>query len=197
MKKSFLILSFGTGILSAQTSTFITDGDWLDAANWDTGAVVPDNQTAFINANAIVDRNTGTANNDNPSRIEIGSGPGASGSVTVTGGTLSGAHGGGNGVFVGANGGNGTLRVEEGATYRTQGENLQLAVGDFSGGIGFVSVAGVMQIYKFLNVNNGTFEMLPTGKCNLFNSNDPSSIGAEGTLSFVIDGSERGFSRAL
>ena len=56
MKKSFLILSFGTGIISAQTSTFITDGDWLEAANWDTGAVVPDNQTAFINANAIVDR---------------------------------------------------------------------------------------------------------------------------------------------
>ncbi|MBK73646.1 MAG: hypothetical protein CMO76_09425 [Verrucomicrobiales bacterium] len=192
MKKALFILSFGTGILSAQTSTFITDGDWLDPANWDTGAVVPDNQTAFINANAIVDRNTGTANNDNPSRIEIGSGPGASGSVTVTGGTLSGAHGGGNGVFVGANGGNGTLRVEEGATYRTQGENLQLAVGDFSGGIGFVSVAGVMQIYKFLNVNNGTFEMMPTGKCNLFNSNDSSSIGAEGTLSFVIDGSDVG-----
>ena len=192
MKKALFILSFGTGILSAQTSTFITDGDWLDPANWDTGAVVPDNQTAFINANAIVDRNTGTANNDNPSRIEIGSGPGASGSVTVTGGTLSGAHGGGNGVFVGANGGNGTLRVEEGATYRTQGENLQLAVGDFSGGLGFVSVAGVMQIYKFLNVNNGTFEMMPTGKCNLFNSNDSSSIGAEGTLSFVIDGSDVG-----
>ena len=192
MKKALFILSFGTGILSAQTSTFITDGDWLDPANWDTGAVVPDNQTAFINANAIVDRNTGTANNDNPSRIEIGSGPGASGSVTVTGGTLSGAHGGGDGVFVGANGGNGTLRVEEGATYRTQGENLQLAVGDFSGGIGFVSVAGVMQIYKFLNVNNGTFEMMPTGKCNLFNSNDSSSIGAEGTLSFVIDGSDVG-----
>ncbi|MDC0298580.1 hypothetical protein OAL21_05380, partial [Akkermansiaceae bacterium] len=192
MKKSLLILFFGTGILSAQTSTFITDGDWLDAANWDTGIVVPDNQTALINANAVVDRNTGTANVDNPSRIEIGSGPGASGSVTVTGGTLSGAHGGGNGIFVGANGGNGTLRVEEGATYRSQGGTMQFAVGDFSGGTGFVSVAGVMQIYKFLNVNNGTFEMMPNGKCNLFNSNDPSSIGAEGTLSFVIDGSDVG-----
>lgn len=192
MKKALLILSFGTGILSAQTSTFITDGDWLDPTNWDTGAVVPDNQTAFINANAVVDRNTGNANVDNPSRIEIGSGPGISGSVTVTGGTLSGAHGGGNGIFVGANGGDGTLRVEEGATYRTQGANMQFAVGDFSGGTGFVSVAGVMQIYKFLNVNNGTFEMMPTGKCNLFNSNDPSSIGAEGTLSFVIDGSNVG-----
>jgi len=192
MKKSLLILFFGTGILSAQTSTFITDGDWLDAANWDTGIVVPDNQNALINANAVVDRNTGTANVDNPTRIEIGSGPGASGSVTVSGGTLSGAHGGGNGIFVGANGGNGTLRVEEGATYRSQGANMQFAVGDFAGGTGFVSVAGVMQIYKFLNVNNGIFEMLPTGKCNLFNSNDPSSIGAEGTLSFVIDGSDVG-----
>ena len=69
---------------------------------------------------------------------------------------------------------------------------MECGVGDFSGGTGFVSVAGVMQIYKFLNVNNGTFEMLPTGKCNLFNSNDPSSIGAEGTLSFVIDGSDVG-----
>ncbi len=192
MKKAFLILSFGTGILSAQTSTFITDGDWLDPANWDTGAVVPDNQTAFINANAVVDRNTGNANLDNPSRIEIGSGPGISGSVTVTGGTLSGAHGGGNGIFVGVNGGTGTLRVEEGATYRSQGGTMQFAVGDFLGGTGFVSVAGVMQIYKFLNVNNGTFEMLPAGKCNLFNSNDASSIGAEGTLSFVIDGSDVG-----
>ena len=192
MKKALFILSFGTGILSAQTSTFITDGDWLDPANWDTGAVVPDNQTAFINANAVVDRNTGNANVDNPSRIEIGSGPGISGSVTVTGGTLSGAHGGGNGIFVGVNGGTGTLRVEEGATYRSQGGTMQFAVGDFLGGTGFVSVAGVMQIYKFLNVNNGTFEMMPTGKCNLFNSNDPSSIGAEGTLSFVIDGSEVG-----
>ncbi|MDG1148841.1 MAG: hypothetical protein P8N70_00775, partial [Akkermansiaceae bacterium] len=163
MKKTFLIFSFGTGILSAQTSTFITDGDWLDASNWDTGVVVPDNQTALINANAIVDRNTGTANVDNPSRIEIGSGPGASGSVTVTGGTLSGAHGGGNGIFVGVNGGTGTLRIEEGATYRSQGGTMQFAVGDFSGGTGFVSVAGVMQIYKFLNVNNGTFEMLPNG----------------------------------
>jgi hypothetical protein len=82
MKKSFLILSFATGVLSAQTSTFITDGDWLEAANWDTGVIVPDNQNALINADAIVDRNTGTANADNPSRIEIGSGPGASGSVT-------------------------------------------------------------------------------------------------------------------
>ena len=154
MKKALLILSFGTGILSAQTSTFITDGDWLDPANWDTGAVVPDNQTAFINANAVVDRNTGNANVDNPSRIEIGSGPGISGSVTVTGGTLSGAHGGGNGIFVGVNGGTGTLRVEEGATYRSQGGTMQFAVGDFLGGTGFVSVAGVMQIYKFQILQN-------------------------------------------
>lgn len=192
MKKLFLLLSLGSGILSAQTSIFINDGDWLDPTNWDTGIVAPDNQTAVVNANAIVDRNTGTANTDNPLRIEIGSGAGNVGSVDVSGGTLSGAHGGDSGVFVGINGGDGTLTIREGATYRSQGATMQLAVGDSSGGTGFVSVAGVMQVYKFLNVNNGTFEMLPTGDCNLFNSTDPSTIGANGILSFVIDGENVG-----
>jgi len=192
MKQTFFLLFLCSGILSAQTSTFVTDGDWLEPTNWDTGIIVPDNQTAVVNANAVVDQNTGSANTDNPGRIEIGSGAGNSGSVTVTGGTLSGAHGGNSGIFVGVNGGTGTLTVEEGATYRTQGATMQLAVGDFSGGIGFVSVAGVMQIYKFLNVTNGTFEMLPTGESNLFNSPDVSSIGADGVLSFVIDGENVG-----
>ncbi len=192
MKKALLLLSLTSGILSAQTSTFQTSGDWLDPANWDTGVVVPDNQTAVVNADAIVDQNTGSSNTDNPLRIEIGSGAGNAGSVTVTGGTLSGAHGGNSGIFVGINGGTGTLTVEEGATYRSQGATMQLAVGDAFGGNGFVSVAGVMQIYKFLNVNNGIFEMLPTGESNLFNSPDPSTIGADGTLSFVIDGENVG-----
>lgn len=192
MKNALLLFSLGSGILSAQTTTFITDGDWLEPTNWDTGLVVPDNQIAVVNANATVDRNTGTANTDNPSRIEIGVGAGVLGSVTVLGGTLSGAHGGGNGIFVGVNGGTGRLTVEEGATYRTQGATMELAVGDFSGGTGFVSVAGVMQVYKFLNVNNGTLEMLPTGESNLFNSTDLSTIGANGVLSFIIDGENVG-----
>ena len=193
MKKSILLFGCLPSFLSAQISTFQTDGSWLEPTNWDTGIVVPDNQTAVVNANALVDQNTGTRNTDNPARIEIGVGAGNSGSVLVTGGTLSGAHGGtGNGIFVGVNGGSGTLLVEEGATYRTQGGGMLLSVGDFAGGQGFVSVAGVMQIYKYLQVNNGTFEMRPTGQSNVFNSNDQSTVGANGTLSFIIDGSNVG-----
>ena len=189
MKKSILLFGCLPSFLSAQISTFQTDGSWLEPTNWDTGIVVPDNQTAVVNANALVDQHTGTRHTDNPARIEIGVGAGNSGSVLVTGGTLSGAHGGtGNGIFVGVNGGSGTLLVEEGATYRTQGGGMLLSVGDFAGGQGFVSVAGVMQIYKYLQVNNGTFEMRPTGQSNVFNSNDQSTVGANGTLSFIIDG---------
>jgi hypothetical protein len=192
MKKFIALFGFLPGLLSGQISTFQTDGLWLEPTNWDTGVVVPDNQIAIVNANALVDQNTGTSNTDNPSRIEIGVGVGNSGRVTVTGGTLSGAHGGGNGIFVGVNGGDGTLVVEEGATYRTQGGTMELAIGDFAGGTGFVSVAGVMQVYKFLNVTNGTLEMQPTGQSNVFNSNDQSSVGPDGTLSFIIDGSNVG-----
>ena len=65
---------------------------------------------------------------------------------------------------------------------------MEVAIGDSLGGTGFISVSGELQIYKFLNINNGTLEMQPTGKNNLFNSNNPSTIGAAGTLSFIIDG---------
>jgi len=188
MTKRLAFLSLLPGLLAAQTSIFTGDGNWLDVARWDTGAVVPDNQTAVVNGNAIVDQNTGASNTDNPGRVEIGSGEGAVGMITVTGGTLSGAHGGNSGVFVGVSGGSGTLVVEEGATYRSQGGGMEVAIGDFSGGTGSISVAGVLQIYKFLNINNGILEMLPTGQSNLFNSNDQSNIQAAGTLSFVIDG---------
>ncbi|MFT6382250.1 MAG: hypothetical protein ACJAXZ_003748, partial [Akkermansiaceae bacterium] len=191
MKKSLLLLSLLPSMLSGQVNTFTGDGNWLDAARWDP-ALVPDNQIAVINGNAIVDQNTGASNTDNPSRIEIGNAAGQAGSVTVTGGTLSGAHGGGNGIYVGLNGGNGTLVVEEGATYRSQGGSMEFAIGDFGDGSGFVSVAGVLQIYKFLNINNGVLEMQPTGESNLFNSADPSTIGANGTLSFIIDGANGG-----
>ena len=124
MKKKLLLLSLVPGVITAQISTFSGDGSWLDPTRWDSGIVVPDNQTAVINGNAVVDQNTGASNTDNPSRIEIGNGAGQSGSVTVTGGTLSGAHGGGNGIYVGVNGGSGTLTVKEGATYRTQGGTM-------------------------------------------------------------------------
>jgi hypothetical protein len=192
MKKTLLFLSLVPGVITAQISTFSGDGSWLDPTRWDAGIVVPDNQTAVINGNAVVDQNTGASNTDNPSRIEIGNGAGQSGSVTVTGGTLSGAHGGGNGIYVGVNGGSGTLTVKEGATYRTQGGTMEFAIGDFAGGSGFVSVAGVLQVYKFLNINNGILEMQPTGESNLFNSADLSTIGEDGTLSFIIDGADVG-----
>lgn len=187
MKATLLTFGLLPGLLSAQ-SIFTGDGNWLDPLLWNTGVVPPDNSVVQVNGICEVSQNTGAANTDNPSRIEIGNGAGAVGELTVSGGTSSGAHGGGNGIFVGVNGGNGTLIVEEGATYRSQGANMEVAIGDSLGGTGFISVSGELQIYKFLNINNGTLEMQPTGKNNLFNSNNPSTIGAAGTLSFIIDG---------
>lgn len=192
MKKTLCLLTLLPGLSLAQTNTFTEDGNWLDVERWDTGTPAPDNQIAIINGNAIVDRNTVTTQNTNPTRIEIGSGAEQTGSVTVTGGTLSGAHGGSNGIFVGLNGGVGTLTVQEGATYRSQGAAMAVEIGDFNGGVGTVSVAGVLQIYKFLNIYNGILEMQPTGQSNLFNSNEASTIGANGTLSFIIDGANVG-----
>lgn len=192
MKKTLCLLALLPGLSMGQTHTFTGDGNWLDVERWDTGTPAPDNQIAIINGNAVVDQNTVPTQNANPGRIEIGSGAGQTGSVNVTGGTLSGAHGGNNGIFVGVNGGTGTLTVGEGTTYRSQGATMNFAVGDLNGGTGFVSVAGVLQIYKFLTLTNGTLEMQPTGESNLFNSTDPSTIGANGTLSFIIDGANVG-----
>ena len=184
MKATLLTFSLLPGLLSAQ-SVFTGDGDWLDSLLWNTGVVPPDNSVAQVNGICEVSQNTGAANTDNPIRIEIGSGAGAVGELTVSGGTSSGAHGGSNGIFVGVNGGNGTLIVEEGATYRSQGASMEVAIGDSLGGTGFISVSGELQIYKLLNINNGTLEMQPTGKNNLFNSNNPSTIGAAGTPQFA------------
>lgn len=191
-KKLTLFLALLPGVLLAQDTIFTGDGSWFEPARWTAGAVPLDDQWAVVNGSAIVDQNTAASNTTNPGRIEIGSGAGETGSVDVTGGTLSGVHGGNSGIYVGLNGGSGSLVVREGATYRTQGGAMQLAVGDFNGGTGSVSVAGVMQVYKILNINNGVFEMLPSGQCNLFNSVDLSSIGADGVLSFVIDGASVG-----
>lgn len=173
---------------------FTGDGSWLDPARWDTGVVPPDGSTAVINGNAEISENIVAAQNQNPARVEIGSGLDEIGVLRVSGGTLSGAHGGGldGGVYVGLEGGTGTLVIEEGATYRSQGGNMRVVIGDEFGGTGTISVAGVLQNYKILEIVNGTLEMLPTGQNNLFNEAVPSFIGANGTLAFVIDGSNVG-----
>ncbi|MFP6858740.1 MAG: choice-of-anchor J domain-containing protein [Roseibacillus sp.] len=172
---------------------FTGSGDWLDALLWDTGVVPPDGSTAIVNGDAQITQNIVSTQNANASRVEIGSGIGETGTLTVSGGTLSGAHGGASGgIYVGVNGGTGTLIVEQGATYRSQGGGMRIVIGDDFGGTGMISVAGVLQNYKILEIVNGTLEMLSTGQNNLFNSNDPSFISANGTLAYVIDGTNVG-----
>ena len=174
-------------VLFAQ-HTFTGVGNWTDPARWDTGIVPPDNSTAIVNGEAEITENVVAEQNRNAARVEIGSGAGQTGTLTVSGGTLSGAHGGGQGIFVGLNGGTGTLIVEEGAEYRSQGANMRIVIGDLNGGTGTISVAGRLQNYKMLEINNGTLQMMPTGKNDVFNEAQPSFIGANGTLAYVIDG---------
>ena len=172
----------------AQT-TFSGSGNWLDDGFWDLG-IPGDGSTATVNGECIINENIVAAQTLNPSRVNIGDA--ANGKLTVAGGTLSGAHGGAAGIWVGLNGGNGTLEVTRGAAYRSQGANMRLVVGDNFGGSGRVTVSGELQIYKFMEIINGTLQMMPGGICNKFNSNNPSVIGANGTLSYVIDGPDVG-----
>ncbi|MGY8690878.1 MAG: hypothetical protein ACKVHP_24460, partial [Verrucomicrobiales bacterium] len=83
-----LILFLGTSWLHAQT--FTGDGNWTDADLWDDG-VPADNSSAIVNGNAVITEDIAAQNSQNPSRVDVGNG--AVGSLTVSGGTLSGAHG--------------------------------------------------------------------------------------------------------
>lgn len=170
-------------------STFTGSGNWLEGEFWDLG-IPGDGSTATVNGECIINENTVAAQALNPGRVNIGDT--VSGKLTVAGGTLSGAHGGAAGIWVGLNGGNGMLEVNRGATYRSQGANMRLVVGDDFGGSGTIIVSGELQIYKFMEIINGTLQMMPDGICNKFNSNDPSVVGANGTLSYVIDGPDIG-----
>ena len=169
-------------------STFTGAGDWLDPVLWDAG-LPADNSTATVNGDCVISENIVPTQSANPGRVNIADG--VDGSLTVNGGTLSGAHGSG-GIFVGLNGGTGSLTVNQGATYRTQGAGMVLAVGDGFGGSGTVEVSGELQVYKFMQINNGTLRLMPTAICNKFNSADQSVVGAGGTLAWVIDGANVG-----
>lgn len=195
MKNPLKILTISVSALLAISSqaqnTFTGDGNWLDPTLWDTGIVPPDGSTAIINGTALIDVNIVTTQVLNPSRVEIGNGLDEIGILNVTGGTLSGAHGGG-GIYVGLNGGTGTLNIGPDATFRSQGANMIVRIGDDLGGTGEITVEGVLQTYKFLELINGTLRMMPSGQNNLFNSNNASFIGPDGTLAFVIDGAKVG-----
>ena len=186
---TLLVASFATH-LNAQT--FTGEGDWKTPERWSGGSVPVDGASVIINGAAEISDNVGVNNADNPSRIVIGDG--TEGSLTVSGGTLSGANGGSAGIFVGAGqGGVGRVDILPGTGLRSQGANMVLQVGDEDGGVGFVSVGGELLNYKFFRIVSGTLEMLPTGINNRFNQLDTiSTIETDGVLSFVIDGERVG-----
>lgn len=185
-----LALASATASFSLWSQTFTGEGNWKDDARWDTG-VPADGATAIVNGICEISENIGDQNTINPGRIIVGQG--TSGTLNVTGGTLSGAHGGSSGIFVGEGaGGVGEVFIAEGAALRSQGGGMVVRVGDDQGGVGTVVVAGELLNYKFFEIINGTLEMRPTGINNKFNSTDPSLIGDNGTLSYVIDGANVG-----
>ena len=167
---------------------FEGEGNWNDDDRWDLG-VPGDGSIAVINGDCTITEDTATQNSLNPRHVIIGEFE--EGTLRVTGGTLSGAHGGGGGqgIHVGVgDGGVGTLIIEQGAAFRSQGGGMVVRIGDEDGGEGTVIVGGELLNYKFFEIINGTLEMLPTGVNAKFNEANPSFIGPDGTLSFVIDG---------
>ena len=193
MKSPYILVAFAGLILVNLTplnaQTFTGDGNWLDEDRWDDG-IPADGSDAIINGAAAITEDTVSQNSLNPNRVVIGQG--AEGSLTVSGGTLSGAHGGG-GVFVGAGAdGVGSLIIEDGAAFRSQGANMTVKVGDEEGGRGSVIVAGELLNFKFFEIINGTLEMRHTGINAKFNDLNESVIGPNGTLSFVINGDQVG-----
>ena len=172
-------------------SVFTGDGDWSSTSNWSDGVPL-DGSNAIVNGIAEISDNIGGSNADNPSRLFVGDN--AKGVLNVTGGTLSGAHSGANaGIFAGLGpNGNGRVFIAEGAALRSQGGGMVVQIGDENGGVGHVSVAGQLFNFKFFRIINGTLEMLPTGINSSFNDIDVSTIGANGTLAFVIDGEQVG-----
>ncbi|MCB1125755.1 MAG: hypothetical protein KDM81_04615, partial [Verrucomicrobiae bacterium] len=183
-------LALATLTCSLWSQTFTGDGNWKDDNRWDTG-VPADGATAIINGVCEISENIGSEITINPGRIIVGQG--TAGTLNVTGGTTSGAHGGSAGVYVGeGEGGVGEVFIAEGASLRSQGGNMVVQIGDDLGGTGTVVVAGELLNFKFFRIINGTLEMRPTGINNKFNSTDRSSIGAGGTLAYVIDGAQVG-----
>ena len=185
-------LLLSVGLHRSEAQTFTGEGTWKTADRWDTGSVPVDGATVVINGIAEIAENVGVNNADNPSRIIVGQE--TSGTLTVAGGTLSGANGGSAGIFVGAGpGGIGRVDILPGTGLRSQGGNMVFQVGDEEGGQGFVSVGGELLNYKFFRIVNGTLEMLPTGINNRFNQLDTiSTIENDGILSFVIEGEKVG-----
>ena len=188
----FAALALLLGVSGVSAQTFTGEGDYKTAERWDTGTIPVDGATVVINGVAEISDNIGVNNADNPARMIIGQE--TEGTLVVSGGTLSGANGGGAGIFVGAGpGGVGRVDILPGTGLRSQGGNMVFQVGDEDGGVGFVSVGGELLNYKFFRIVNGTLEMLPTGINNRFNQLDTiSTIETDGTLSYVIDGDKIG-----
>ena len=87
--------------------------------------------------------------------------------------------------------------IEEDGEITTRGAAVVCQIGSLDGGVGNVRVAGTIAPYKAIALLNGTLTMLPTGNSisaigDAFNSADPSSISADGTLAFEIDGLQNG-----
>ena len=177
--------------------------DWSTADNWIPNTGIPMNNAdqATIADGGVVRIDLGAL--DLIGMLTVGSG-GTTGTATVVSGTILDVNrtgGGGGGVErvrVGIGAGSiGHLIVEEGAEITTRGAAVFTQIGSSDGGVGNLTVAGTFAPYKAFRLINGTLTMLPTGNTissfgNTFNSADPSSISADGTLAFEIDGTSNG-----
>ncbi len=92
--KQWILPALALCLITVQSTaqTFTGEGKWKNAGNWNPG-IPADGATAIINGTCEISENIGPANTFNPARLVVGEG--TEGVLNVTGGTLSGAHGGG------------------------------------------------------------------------------------------------------
>ena len=125
--KQWILPALALCLITVQSTaqTFTGEGKWKNAGNWNPG-IPADGATAIINGTCEISENIGPANTFNPARLVVGEG--TEGVLNVTGGTLSGAHGGGlnGGIYVGSGaGGVGEMFIANGAAMRSQGGSMQ------------------------------------------------------------------------
>ena len=176
------------------------DSDWFKPTNWNPNeAPVTTDDIATITSGFTVD--FAGAGTTLIGGVTLG-GAGSAGVLNVNSGILdvnrTGSPAPANNVRVGVGAGSvGTLNIAQGAEFYIRGGSARAEMGDAAGGAGTVSVAGSFVPFKSFRLINGTLEFLPTGDTiaavgSGFNEGNTSTIGANGTLAYVINGASAG-----
>ena len=178
MKKIFSVIGCVLLLLPAVAAAQVTQnfivpaGDWDVAANWDSGTVPADGDSAFINNGGEGDLSVDTATILD---LGVGQGVGVSGSLVHTAGTLSSADG---WIRIGGDGGLGTYEMSGTAALEAVHFNpgdQRVFVGHGGGGDGTLIMSDSASI-----TTSGIFSVGDSGGMGTVTLNDEASVTADG-----------------